>query len=50
MLVGTWDNNSTLPAVVLLGLSVGIGLLASEGASLHDEIYQQNIQSITHCY
>ena len=39
-LVETLDNNSTLPTVVLSGLSVGVGVAANGGASLHDEIYQ----------
>ena len=39
-LVETLDNNATLPTVVLSGLSVGVGIAANGGASLHDEIYQ----------
>ena len=39
-LLETLDNNSILPTVVLLGLSVGVGVTANAGASLHDEIYQ----------
>ena len=39
-LAETLDNNATLPTVVLSGLSVGVGVTANGGASLHDEIYQ----------
>ena len=39
-LVETLDNNSALPTIVMLGLSVGVGVTANAGASLHDEIYQ----------
>ena len=45
-LVGMLDNNSILPTVVLLGLSVRVGTAANGGASLHDETCQLDTDSI----